>query len=210
VPDEEWHWAEAQALLDRVPPEAPHREAARRRYDRRAVRFGIGVLATAVAVGLVVLAVDPPPDNGNPPTWRVFMGLSVGGLGLALLGVRLARPYGSRLWLAEPLRPLTRRQRAELLRYVRGRSPVPPERMALARLQAEALLEQRTRLAPQAGLAVVYLGMWTVHRSLFTTVMALAFTALVGTAGVRVVRDAARARRFLDEHPDPRGRPPTY
>jgi hypothetical protein len=69
------------------------------------------------------------------------------------------------------------------------------------------LLEQRTSLAPQAGLAVMYLGAWTAYRSLFTTGIALAFCALVGIAGARSLRDADHARRFLDEHPDSSAEP---
>jgi hypothetical protein len=105
-PDDEARWAEAQALLDHAPAEPAHRQAARLRYDRRAVRFAGVVLGAAVGVALVLLAVDAPPEHGDPPTWRVVTGISVSVLGLVLLGARLARPYGSRLRLAGPLGPL--------------------------------------------------------------------------------------------------------
>ena len=202
--DDAANWARAQARLDRVLSEPPNRQAARRRYDRRAVRFVVATVCVAVTVALLAVAVDPPPDSpDDPPAWRLVAGIVLLVLAVAVLGVRLARPYGSRPRLAVPLASLSKSERAELLRTVRGRTPAAQDRLALARLQAENMLERRLALAPQAGLAVAYLGGWTVVRSAYVTVMAAAFTLLICVSGVLALRDGAAARRFLEQHPYP-------
>jgi hypothetical protein len=203
MPDDEENWSNAQALAERVARESPHRREARQRFDQRVVRFAIALLTGAAVVAVGVQVIEPLPDSGTPATWRWTAGITVGLLGLILVGIRLGQPYGSRREWGAPMRPLSPRQREELLDHVRGRSSVPPERIRLARLEAEWRLEQSTSLAPQAGLASMYLGFWIVHRSIFATLMTVAFYALVGIGGSRALRDAHHARRFLAEHPNP-------
>ncbi|MFP5369881.1 MAG: hypothetical protein ACLGI3_03920 [Actinomycetes bacterium] len=112
----------------------------------------------AVALALVLLAVDPPPDPRDD-------------------------------------------QRKELQDQVRGRAPVVPERLGLARLQAEALLDQRATLVTQTGVMVSFVGLRIADRSLPRTLLTVAFITAIAVAAVRFRRDERLARRFLDAHP---------
>ncbi len=194
-------WAHARARLDRTAPEPADRQAARERYDRRAAGVASAVAGSALVLALLSLVLDPPPDAGEPPTWRVVTGSTVAVLGLCLFLLRPARPFGSPRGTTRPLEELSGPQREHLDEQVRGRVPAVPELLPLARLQAQALLEQRTAVWSQLGLGAAFVGFWVVDRSIWRTVLTLAIVA--GAAAVVAVarRDERVARRFLDEHP---------
>lgn len=199
--EEDSRWAQALVVLGRMSPEPPHRPAARQRFDRRAARVAVAMAASAVLLVLASLVLDPPPDSvSDPPAWRVVAGIAVAVLGLCLFAVRWFRPYGSRPWIVRPLDELTRSQRKHLLEQVHGREPAVPERLPLARVQAESLLEQRWAVWGQTGLAIVFAGAWVIDRSIWRTLLTL---AMVGATVVGVVvarREQRHARRFLEEH----------
>ncbi len=201
----EARWAEARARLDRLPQVPPHRQAARLRHDRRAARLGAVLVLGTAALAVVLLLVDPPwRGSGEPTTWRAVTGFTVGLGGAVLIaGARLARPYGRRASMPGPLQALDDGQRAALRDQVRGRAPVRPETVGLARLQADWMCEQRTAGALQEASAVVYLGFWTASWLWWAGLLAAVFLALAVTASVPARRDAASAERFLAEHPDP-------
>ncbi len=194
-------WAHARARLDRTAPEPADRQAARERYDRRAAGVASAVAGSALVLALLSLVLDPPPDAGDPPTWRLVTGIAVAVLGLCLFVLRWARPFGGRRWIARPLQELSGPQREHLDEQVRGRVPAVPELLPLARLQAQALLEQRTAVWSQLGLGAAFVGFWVVDRSIWRTVLTLAIVAGAATVAAIARRDERVARRFLDEHP---------
>ena len=205
-PDED-RWAEAQSILDRTPRESLARQRARDRYDRRIATAALVLAGAAVALALVLLAVDPPPDpRDEPPAWRVVTGLSLAGVGLLFMILApLARPFGPRRGLIRPLGVLDRRQRRELRDQVRGRAPVVGERLDLARCEAEFLLDQRATLVVQTGLMASFIGLWIADRSFPRTVLTVAMMTVIASAVVRSRRDERLARRSLAEHPVPDG-----
>jgi hypothetical protein len=207
--DDEERWTEAEALLPRWKPEPADRRSARERQDGRLFVASLVLVGSALALALVLLAVDPPPDTGDgPPRWRAVTGFSVSGFGLLFLVVgaalRMPRRRAPLKW-GRPLRVLTPRQRKELLQQVRGRARVAPERVPLARHSAEALLDQQGTVLVPAALLVTYLGLWIVDRSTVRTLLTLAFVVALAVAAVHTRRDLRRARRFLGEHPPPGG-----
>lgn len=205
-PDDEADWAEADQVLARWQPEPAERRLTRERQDQRLFVASLRLVGLVLALALVLLVVDPPPDpGGEPPASRAVTGLSVSGAGLLFIivtaALRVPRRRVPLAW-SSPFRELTMRQRKELLQQVRGRSPVVPERIRLARYSAEEMLGRRGALVIQTGLVVIFLGMWIADRSLVRTVLTLLFVAVFTAAAVQSHRDAVRARRFLDEHPD--------
>ncbi len=116
----------------------------------------------------------------------------------------LARPGGATLPALGPLDWLTARQRAELRRQVRGGQAMP-DRLPLARLQGVAMIDGRIAMLPQIGLAVAFVGFWIMNPAWHRAVAALFLAAAVTAGALYQRRDERRARRFLDEHPDPRG-----
>lgn len=205
--DDEERWAAADELLARWQPEPDDRRRAREGRDARLFVAAMTFCGAAVALALVLLAVDPPADaGGEPPAWRAVTGLSVAGAGLVSVFVfavlRVPRRRVPLAW-GSPLSELSSRQRRELLRRVRGRTPVAPERIRLARHSAEDLLTRRGALTVQAGLLVSFVGFWITDRSAVRTLLTLLFIAVLVSAAVQAHRDAVRAHRFLVEHPEP-------
>jgi hypothetical protein len=84
---------------------------------------------------------------------------------------------------------------------VRRRAALEREQLPLARRTALVLVEQRSTLLVQTGLAVSFLGLWIADRSIARTVLTLALLAAVTISTVRIHRDVRLARRFLAEHP---------
>ena len=158
---------------------------------------------SAVSVLLPLLVIDRGSPHGQEdvPTWRAVVGFSVSRLGLLVMvvglvlhvrGIRRTRAWSS------PMHLLTRRQHKDLLHQVRGRAPVVPSRVPLARHLAELLLVLRLTIVSQAGLLVNVAGLSIADPEGWR----LAAVALV--TDVLVGRDTRRARRFLGTHPDVR------
>jgi hypothetical protein len=200
-------WVRAQSVLVRVPTESTQRllRGAGRRRLLLVVSIGLAVPALALFT-VLVLRPDSFGEHVHVPTWRAAVGFSVAGLGLVLMVVttvvqfRAMRPLNA--WRG-PMNVLTRAQRKELLRQVRGRAPVPPGRVPLARHLAELLLLQRFAVLPQVGLMVSFLGQWiadpTDFRLWFTAFFALALVVF----GFLFRRESVRMRRFLATKPAP-------
>ncbi|SNS33855.1 hypothetical protein SAMN04488107_2273 [Geodermatophilus saharensis] len=93
---------------------------------------------------------------------------------------------------------LTPAQRRQLLAGVRGRRPVEPERLPLARLLAEQLVHQRAQVVMSAGLGILFAGTWVAEQTATRLTVLLLWAAVACVAGPLIERDARRARRFLD------------
>jgi hypothetical protein len=205
--DDEQRWARVEETLARWRREPVERRVARERRDQQLFLASLVFVGLVLALALVLLVVDPPPDpGGERPAWRAITGLSVSGAGLLsmLIAAALRVPRrGVPVGFGSLLRELTMRQRKELIEQVRGGVPVMPERIRLARLSAEELLGRRGALVFQAGLLVVFLGNWIADRSLVRTILTLLLFGVFAAAAVQAHRDEGRARRFLEEHPPP-------
>ena len=205
--DDEQRWARVEETLARWRREPVERRVARERRDQQLFLASLVFVGLVLALALVLLVVDPPPDpGGEPPGWRAITGISISVVGLIFLlvqaGLRVPRRWAPLAW-GSPLRELTSGQRRDLLQQVRGRVEVVPGRVPLARHTAEELLGRRGVLVIQTGVLVMFLGFWLIDRSLIRTVPTLLFVVAFAAAAVQSHRDAVRARRFLDEHPDP-------
>ena len=172
----------------------------------------IGVVAVTTAVGLLValLLIDRSAlrSDAEVPTVQAILGLTLSGLGLIVMVVGLVLQFRgirrNRAWRS-PMYVLARHQRKSLLAQVRGRAPVVEERLPLARHLAGLLTKQRVVAVGQGGLLVLWIGLSIAQPSewrLWFTVVIAVFGAL--GAGL-LVREARRAQRFLDAHPQPAG-----
>jgi hypothetical protein len=151
-------------------------------------------------------------EHVEVPTWRAVVGFSISGLGLLLMVVALGVQFRTMRPLSAwrgPLNVLTREQRKELLRQVRGLAPIEPERIPLGRHLAELLLLQRYAVLPQVGLMVNFVGLWIADPSSWRLGFTGFFAVLLAACGFLFRREGARMRRFLDQHPAPGPAAPT-
>ena len=207
----EAEWAAAQSLLDRVPTESATQRLRRWRRQRVLLVAALILLTSALAVVLVVVVGAPSAHSEDVPTWQTATGFVLAGAGLllqiaGLVGiVRTGRRL--RAWNS-PVAVLSRGRRKELLAQVRGRRPVEPERIPLARLLAEQLLSQRTLLVANTGLGISFVGQWIASPTTWRAVATAALGLLLAAGWVVAQRDARRARRFLEEHSSPTAESP--
>ncbi len=210
--DDEARWAEAQSILDRHPTESADKRLHRAKRLRWLLVLGLVLLGLVLALLFALLVFDPSPEYDRPgvSTWQAVTGLSISGLGIVLMLVALVfhfrRTRRARGW-SSPMYLLTRRQRKELLKQVRGQAPAVPERVPLARHLAELLLLQRLALAVQAGMLVNFAGLWIADRATYRLVFVGILAVLLLVGAVLFRREDRRARRFLAEHPDHGSRP---
>jgi hypothetical protein len=203
--DDEARWAEAQSILDRAPTESAAERLRRARRNRWLLVAGLTLVSLGLGVLVALFLLDPSPDAGEGvPTWRLVVGFTISGLALLFMLVALVVQFRAlrrtRAW-GSPLHVLTRRQRKELLAAVRGRVPVVPERLPLARHLAELLLVQRLALLVQAGMMVNFVGLWIADPEPYRLVVAAVFCISLLVAGLLLQRENRRAKRFLDAHP---------
>jgi sterol desaturase/sphingolipid hydroxylase (fatty acid hydroxylase superfamily) len=204
--DEE-RWAQAQSILDRAPTASASQRLRRARRNRWLLVIGLVVVGIALAVAVAFLLGDEAmSDAAEVSTARTVAGFTLSGLGLLLMvvglfwqirAVRRARGFGS------PLHVLTRRQQKELLEQVRGRSPVQPVRVPLARHLAELLQVQQLSLVPLAGLLVNFVGLWIAMPATWRLVTMGIFAPLILLAAVLLRRQSRQVRRFLAAYPAP-------
>jgi hypothetical protein len=206
--DDAARWAEAQSILDRTPTGSAEARLRRARRNRWLLIVGFVLVSIAVGILVAALVIDPRPDlHEDVPVWRSVTGFTISGLALVFMATGLVIQY-RRLWRARawgsPMYVLTRRQRKELLRQVRGQEPVAPERIPLARHLAELLLLQGLALSVQAALMASFVGLWIADGRTYRLVFIGIFAVVLPWAGIVFRREHRRARRFLETHPDPR------
>lgn len=203
--DDDARWAEAQAALERAPSESA--EAWMRRSRRFQWLVIVAVLLVSIALAAVLVVVFHGrlgPLQVDVPTWQVVVGFVVAAAGLTLQisGVVAMWRRNRRLdaWHS-PLMVLTHKQRKYLLDQVRGRRPVEPARLPLARLLAEQRLSQRTALVSGLGLAVGFVGLWVANPTWWRAGLAIVYALFLAVAGPLALNQMRPVKRFLAEHP---------
>lgn len=201
-------WAEAQSVLDRAPTESAEQRLRRWRQLRLLVIVAVVLVSVAVAVVVfVVVRGRPSHTRADLPTWQMVLGVIIAAAGLIFqcygVVVLLRRNRRLRAWRS-PMAVLTSAQRKEVRDQVRGKAPIDPDRVPLARDLAERLIAQSIVVVTNAGLAIAFVGQWVLSPSYWRLGMTIAYGLLLGISWPFVQRDVHRARRFLAEHPDPR------
>lgn len=205
--DDDARWAEAARLAGGSPSPLPT-DQVRRRQLRTWVVLG-AVLAVAVGVGLLAFALGRGDSGtGRGPdvaSWRETVGLVVSGTGLVVMVAGAVVAARAGVWggwlVTRPESALTRAQVRQLHAQVRGRAPVSPQQLPVARDLAGRLVRLRATSPMGAGLVLLQVGQVIGADS--WTVLAFSGAAALGFSVARwsVVRQAAAARDFLDRHP---------
>ena len=200
-------WAQAQSVLDQRPSE----EARRRLRRHRLVTLStvVGLLLVGVAVAVLLVAFVLGSDGGEraePPRWQEVsgLGLLVAAVVLEVVGLVVMARAG--VWKGRwdmPASVLTRTQRRLLLAQVRGRVPADPARLPLARDLAERLRLQLGTVFIWVGIVVLQIGQAVLEPSTRRLIAVGVLVALYAVALGLMMRDARRASRFLDSHPEP-------
>jgi len=166
------------------------------------------MLVGAAAGVLIAVFVTGSDDAGNAgaPTWQQVLGIAIAVVGLALEVAGLVAAWRAGWWKdlwRRPLTVLTRHQRKLLLQMVRGKAPVEPTRLPLARHTAEQLVAQGQLVGIYVGLVLVWIGNAVLDPSTgrfwFTAVLVAGYAALFAL----LLRQRAAAQRFLGAHPEP-------
>lgn len=213
--DEERRWAEAMTILEAGGDTDAQRRA---RNHRLLVIATVLVVLTVIAATLGVLAVRH--SFGHPgqqhhrqhgARWREIMGLilSTAGLAVEVVGfVRWRRSGGWATAWRTPLLPLTRRQRRDLLRQVRGQQPPDPDRLPLLRDLARRVRDNdQGFFGPQAlvtaGTCLLLAGNAVRSTSLWLVLLGVPSVAPYPVAVAAARRASRRASTFLSQHPEP-------
>jgi hypothetical protein len=207
VDPDERRWAEADSILHRTPTPSAR---ARVRGRRRVLVLGLfGVSLLGALVGATAAAHSGRHlDASGPRTWQVVVGTGCVGLAVAAVGWPAVGQFRSRLWggaWRAPTAALTRRQRKELYAQVRGQRPADPARLPLSRDLARRLVLQRRTIALYAGLLLLWVGQTITFPDLFHLAGLGGYLVLCGVASAWTLREARRARRFLETTPSTGG-----
>lgn len=202
VSDEE-RWDQAASIARGLP--TPAALGRRRRAARRYLLVLSGALVAGAATGGAVGWWTASRSSGQElvedtgPGWLHWTGLGAG-IVLVIIGVFLAvraKQWGS-AWKA-PTTVLTRRQRREAVREMRGRTPAAAEHLPV-------VLDLARRWTATDGVILIFAGNSVLQLSLVADqprplglVNALAAVAFL--AGIaRFLLERRRAQRFLERH----------
>ena len=209
--EDDERWAQALSVLERQPTE---RAGERLRRFRRTVVWriaGLGLAAVAVGVLVAALTLGSGGDgaSADPAAWQEVTGLVLLAVGLVVevagfVVMRRAGLLRKDRW-AVPAAVLTKTQRALLRDQVRGRAPVDPTRLPLARDGARRIVAQRGQVVLVVGVLFLLVGQAVSDPGLWRAVLAGAFVVFYAVVVWALERDARRAERFLAAHPAPVG-----
>jgi hypothetical protein len=208
-------WADAESILDGDPTEFALSELRRFRRRMRYLIWSLGAfLVLVVAAGVVVALLGGHSGHHaaaptRTPLWQEIAGLCLNGLGLVLIVVGLVRYFrsaGRRAAWRSPALVLTRAQRRELSAQIRGRAPVQPERVRLARYLADLAGGPHARrffallfsglVLELVGQLITFPSTW---RLIYTGVFLVVYVVLVGV----VARRWRQIQGFLDRTGSP-------
>lgn len=208
APTEDERWAEADSILRRKA--TPSAVASQRKRRKRVWLTVVGVALLSGAIGGVIGGLAASGDHvhsaDQASTWQYIVGFTLSTLGILGGAAALVSLIRSGQWGAawrSPTTALTRQQRKDLLRQVRGQRAADPEHLALARHLARQLVIQRRQALLMTSLLLLWIGQVIVFPDLLHVALFGLFVVLGPFAIALILRDARRAQRFLDEHPGP-------
>jgi hypothetical protein len=203
-------WADAESIVDGEPSEFAVAQLRRYRRRLRLLLWSLAGFALLTIGGLVVfIALGPhhhsAAAHSRVPVWQEVVGLSTQGAGLVVLAIGFVGHVRSGGWSAawrSPALVLTRAQRRELSAQIRGRAPIEPDRVRIARHVTELAAGPRTRRFNTClliGLVLEVSGQLIATPSIFRVVYT--GVALVGyaIAVVVVVGRQRQMRAFLKQ-----------
>ncbi len=211
----EQRWVQALAVLDGG---GDPRAQRRSRNRRLVVLLAALVLLTAAtaAVGFLLSMHAHGPAVRHQHPREVSQLRQVGALGVIVVGlvvelvglVRLLRSkHRMPVWRL-PTLALTSGQRRQLMRQVRGRAPVQPDRLRLLRDLAGRMQGQyQGPFGPYGllfgGLSLLLAGEAVASTRMWMLWLSVPFVGLYPFAMILMRRDARRAAGFLTQYPEP-------
>ena len=180
------------------------------RRKTRAIRLRIVLMLGSLIIGAVVGVAfshrSITMSRGSPVAhWRTIAGpaLIVAGLLIEVV-VIVARVRAGQFtsgWRSPSL-VLNRGQRRQILRQIRGRMDVDESMLPVSRELAELLRRQRSLIGLFIALPMIFLGQALPHNVPLRWWLAVALIAVCAASSVQMLRDSARAERFL-QHTKP-------
>jgi hypothetical protein len=208
-------WADAESIVDGDPSEFALFEIRRFRRRMRYLIWSLGAfLVVVVAAGVVVVLVGGHSGHQaaaptRTPLWQEIAGLCLNGLGVVVLVVGLVGYFRSGVPQAawrSPALVLTRAQRRGLSAQIRGRTPVQPERVRVARYVADLAAGPNVRRFLTflfTGLILELIGQLvsrpTTGRLVYTGTFLVVYVVLVGV----IARRWRQIQGFLDRTRSP-------
>jgi MFS family permease len=207
--EDDERWVDAESILDGAPTESARRRMRRMRRMFLSLVVGLGLVGGLVGGVVGALISDGDRTSSAPdrtPGWQETTGLVVAAVGLVVMVVGLVllwRSVGWRPIWRLPMAALTRAQRRQLSKEVRGRAPAHPRHLRVARDLATRVVEQRGLLTMLIGAVALWLGLAITTPSTWRLVYTVVLVALYIPGGVSFVRNRRRMREFLDRNREP-------
>jgi hypothetical protein len=211
--DDDARWAEAARLAERPDTPLPPDQLRRR---RRVMWTLLGVVLVAcLGAGLLAYLLsdggggDGGGGGSDVADWREVLSLVVAGVGLLTMLAGAVSAWRAGVWrtwrTTQPESALTRAQVKELSAEVRGRAPVPPDRLGLARHLAQRLARQRALLPFWSGLVLVQAARFIDAEDLGDLLLPAVSVGCFVLLLVLLIRQSGHGRAFLRRHPAPSG-----
>jgi hypothetical protein len=204
IVDDDERWARADSILAKNP--TPSAEQQMRRMRRSLWLVVVALTLLGLSLGLLVgLLGHHRPNPHDVPTWQGVLGIVIeaGAFLLVLAGlVAQRRANGGRVRWNLPTAVLRRAQIRELLAQIRGRAPLDPRRLGLARDLASRLVNQRGTIVLVVGIVLLNVGQTVAFPTWWRITLTGGFLVLFGVGVGFQVRDARLAKEFLDRHPE--------
>lgn len=207
--DEQRMWAAVELAEGRPDDEA---DTIRRWGTRRSVAIRIVATLVAMVGGAAVALAYAAPRAGDRVRREIPAGQGALGTACAILGAAVL--VGTLIWMVRtgrfrsgwrsPAFALTSRQRRAVSRQIRGRRPVDPDALPVARAVARETARQGPQLLlPVTGVLLVNFGNGLSSDSSILYVVCAVLAVLLVVAVVAGQRDVRRASAFLAAHPAP-------
>ncbi len=190
--------------------DSPEAQQLLQRRKTRAIRIRIawmlGGLIVGGAIGLMLRHRGSTTSHGSSVApWRTVAGpaLLIAGIVLEIV-VLVARVRSGQFkagWRSPSL-VLSRPQRRQILRQIRGRAAVDESMLPVSRHLAELLRRQRFFIGLFIALSLIFLGQALPYNVPFRWWLALILVVVYAALSVQIYRDTARAERFLKQCPN--------
>ena len=189
----------------------PFAEDMLQRRKTRIIRRRILVTGGALLLGLLLSVLlfhgssaRRPSHEAGVAHWRTVAGPAAMIVGFVLEGVVLVVRFRSgqiKYEWRSPSLVLSRGQRRQLLRQIRGRAAVDPGMLPVSRRLAETLANQGWVIGLLIALPLIFLGRALHHDDPFRWWLAVVLTTTYAVLSVPIVRDSLRGKAFLASYP---------